>query len=488
MPAAARFRGIADRASSTRQSPDTLDRIGRNRTERRLAKRALVGWPSRDPKNAHEASFAAVSCCVSRMHRRSRISPVRAECRDDPKTAASATGSRAGARFSGSDPKFGSDPGCEGSRSEMAFGLGLRSKETSESAARSPSGFDRRSRFAIRLAPLDRLALVVLLLAFREADGHLHAAVLEVHADRHQRHPLLDGPANELPDFVAVQQQLAAAQRLVLGVAAMAVRADVHVVDEHFAVLDAGEAVAQVHAALADRLHLGPEQNQPGLERLEEMVVVRRLAVLGDVRLGFFAIGGWLHQEWFRVRGSFGTLRAQPSSMIARRYQDLVCWQLANELKRRVYAFTATMPAKRDFEYCDRIRRSARGAPRTIAEGFGRFRPADLARYLEFARASLAEAHNHLCDGRDQGYLSAALCQELGTLADRALGATTNLWKYLDGCKSKPNVQRRTLNPEPRTSFVPASPLATRQESCSPGPRSPCPRCRTPSRDRPRSG
>src|SRR5476649_1451920 len=104
----------------------------------------------------------------------------------------------------------------------------------------------------------------------------------------------------------------------------------------------------------------------------------------------------------FGVRSSeFGTICANAPAMVARRYQDLFCWQLSSELKRRVYAFIAMPPTSKDFEFCKQIRGSARGAPRTIAEGFGRFRPADFARYLEFARASLIETQNHLDDALD---------------------------------------------------------------------------------------
>ncbi len=65
-------------------------------------------------------------------------------------------------------------------------------------------------------------------------------------------------------------------------------------------------------------------------------------------------------------------------SMIARHYRELECWQLSNELKKRIYAFLATAPATNDFDFCKQIRGSARGATRTIAEGFGRFGPRTL--------------------------------------------------------------------------------------------------------------
>src|SRR6185436_7546158 len=89
--------------------------------------------------------------------------------------------------------------------------------------------FDGRARFAIDFALLDRLALVVVLLPFREADRHLDAAVLEVQPHRDEGHALLHRLPNQLADLVATKEQLAAAQRLVVRVTAMAVRADVHV-------------------------------------------------------------------------------------------------------------------------------------------------------------------------------------------------------------------------------------------------------------------
>jgi len=144
--------------------------------------------------------------------------------------------------------------------------------------------------------------------------------------------------------------------------------------------------------------------------------------------------------------------------MIARHYRELECWQLSNELKRRIYAFLATEPAAHDFDFCKQIRGSARGATRTIAEGFGRFRPADFARYLEFARGSLMETQNHLDDALDSGYMSESTHKELFALANRAIGATSGLHRYLKTChrgnfrpagNAGPSRGKRTRNPEP---------------------------------------
>src|SRR5437773_3462764 len=183
------------------------------------------------------------------------------------------------------------------------------------SLIRSAARFDCGARFAVGLTALDRLTFVVLLFSLGEAHGHLHAAVFEVHAHRYERHPFLDGLADQLADLVAMQQQLPAPQRLVLRIPAMAVRADVHVVDEHLAVFDAGEAVAQVHTAFADRFYLGAEEHDAGLEGFEQMVVVGRLAVLGDVRLRFLALRPVGHKRRY-LRPCCASLAASSTAAI----------------------------------------------------------------------------------------------------------------------------------------------------------------------------
>jgi four helix bundle protein len=117
-----------------------------------------------------------------------------------------------------------------------------------------------------------------------------------------------------------------------------------------------------------------------------------------------------------------------------KRYQDLVAWQLAYQLQRDVFALTATGSGSRDFKFRDQIRDSSASATRNIAEGFGRYRPAEFARFLDIARGSLTETHNSLRDGRDRGYLTAADTDRLQLLAGRAAKATTGVIRYLRSC------------------------------------------------------
>jgi four helix bundle protein len=132
--------------------------------------------------------------------------------------------------------------------------------------------------------------------------------------------------------------------------------------------------------------------------------------------------------------------------MVARRFEDLECWQLARELERRVFAFTDKPPASADFEFCRQIRKSSSSAPPNIAEGFGRFYPGDFARFTRNALGSLNETRDHLGTGFEKQYLTEELYRELKTLTNRAIGASVNLVKYLEGCKSswRAHRQRRT--------------------------------------------
>jgi four helix bundle protein len=65
--------------------------------------------------------------------------------------------------------------------------------------------------------------------------------------------------------------------------------------------------------------------------------------------------------------------------------------------------------------------------PANIAEGFLRFSPGDLMRFLDYAIASLGEAELHLRDGIQLGYFEPEACEEAFALARRCTTATARL-------------------------------------------------------------
>jgi len=118
--------------------------------------------------------------------------------------------------------------------------------------------------------------------------------------------------------------------------------------------------------------------------------------------------------------------------MIAHRYEELDAWQLANELKRKVYELVETSAARNDFDFRDQIRNSAASAPANLAEGFGYYRHPEFARHARTAKSSLMETQNHLGDGADRGHWTTERAQPLVKLADRAIGACVGLLAHLE--------------------------------------------------------
>ena len=115
----------------------------------------------------------------------------------------------------------------------------------------------------------------------------------------------------------------------------------------------------------------------------------------------------------------------------ARHFRELVCWQLARELKIALYEFAERPKVKNDFRSYSQVRDAAASAPRNIAEGFGRRTHADFAHFLDVARASLGECQNHLQDAVDRGYLSTDEFNSLNAVADRVCAAVAGLQRHL---------------------------------------------------------
>jgi four helix bundle protein len=144
-------------------------------------------------------------------------------------------------------------------------------------------------------------------------------------------------------------------------------------------------------------------------------------------------VGCLVSGAWCRVPGAAcGIQVALRTGMIARRYEELDAWRLANELKRDVYRLINGSEARDDRRFCEQLRDSAASAPANLAEGFGYYRHPEFAKHTRIAKASLMESHNHLGDGIDRGFWSAEAAGPLRHLADRAIGACVRLLAHLE--------------------------------------------------------
>ncbi|HMJ84867.1 MAG TPA: four helix bundle protein [Vicinamibacterales bacterium] len=131
--------------------------------------------------------------------------------------------------------------------------------------------------------------------------------------------------------------------------------------------------------------------------------------------------------------------------MIARRFEDLEAWQLANEVKKRVYALLDISKARKDRKFCEQITESAASAPANLSEGFGYYRHPEFARHTRVAKSSLMETQNHLGDGVDRGFWTDAQARPICELADRAIGKCVRLLAHLETTEAP-----GTINPPKR--------------------------------------
>ena len=141
--------------------------------------------------------------------------------------------------------------------------------------------------------------------------------------------------------------------------------------------------------------------------------------------------------------------------MKAERFEDLIVWQLSDQLQKEIFEFTSHPPTSRDFKYCDQIRDSIRSAKRNASEGFGRYYPKEFARFLRITQGSLQETKNHLLDGLRQKYLSAERHEQLKLLCLRAMKANVRLIAYLRTAKAPEPFDKHLEDPEPPEPFEP---------------------------------
>ena len=168
-----------------------------------------------------------------------------------------------------------------------------------------------------------------------------------------------------------------------------------------------------------------------------------------------------------------------------KRFTDLRAWQACVVYKRAVYHLCLQEPLASDWKRRGQLEDAVWGPPGHVAEGFGRFNPADFARFVVMARASLMESQNHLLDAVDRGYITDEQRLKLNALAEVALQETTGLLEYLQSPEALRNArrarerriatraERRTQNLEPRTSNP--EPGTPNSEPCNPEPPNPEP-------------
>lgn len=111
--------------------------------------------------------------------------------------------------------------------------------------------------------------------------------------------------------------------------------------------------------------------------------------------------------------------------------ESLRVWQLADDLRRCVHALAERPVVRRDFRFVSQLEDAASGVTRNIAEGYGRRRPREFARFLLIARGSLFELQDHLTDGTVRAHWTEPELRDTRILCRRTCGAVDGLIRYL---------------------------------------------------------
>jgi four helix bundle protein len=112
-----------------------------------------------------------------------------------------------------------------------------------------------------------------------------------------------------------------------------------------------------------------------------------------------------------------------------RHYRDLIAWQKAMDLARRIYTSTEIFPNSETFGLRMQLRRSAVSIASHIAEAHGRLNDAEMRRGLGSARAALNELETQTELASSLGFFQAGaanglleLSSEVGKLINGLIG------------------------------------------------------------------
>ena len=118
-----------------------------------------------------------------------------------------------------------------------------------------------------------------------------------------------------------------------------------------------------------------------------------------------------------------------------RSYRDLIVWQKARELVKKVYEGSESFPRNEVFGLTQQMRRAAVSVPSNIAEGYGRGSRPEYIRFLHIARGSLYEIETQLLLAEDLGYLSGDVSRSLQHAAE---SVSKLLYRLLASLRKQP--------------------------------------------------
>jgi four helix bundle protein len=114
-------------------------------------------------------------------------------------------------------------------------------------------------------------------------------------------------------------------------------------------------------------------------------------------------------------------------------HTDLICWQLADQLRLLLLTHTGDgTPAARDSRFTTNLRDAIGSACRNQSEGFYKFKHRQMKPFFNTARGSLGETLDGIKEGCDRKYFPREIADEMRSLCERAMKANLRFLKSLD--------------------------------------------------------
>ena len=117
-------------------------------------------------------------------------------------------------------------------------------------------------------------------------------------------------------------------------------------------------------------------------------------------------------------------------------YKELIVWQKAIALVKRVYEVTSAFPADERFGLVSQMRRAAVSVPSNIAEGQARHTTGEFIHGLSHAEGSLAELDTQLTIAIELQYCSQSMVADLFALLDEIRKMLNSLRRSLEKRRS----------------------------------------------------
>ncbi len=121
------------------------------------------------------------------------------------------------------------------------------------------------------------------------------------------------------------------------------------------------------------------------------------------------------------------------------RFEDLVIWQDARTICKRVKVLTSKGEFTKDFDLLRQVRRSSGSCMDNIAEGFEREGNKEFKNFLSIAKGSIGETRSQLYRALDYNYISKEEFEEVNILCAQLSKKIGSFMSYLKRTEYKGN-------------------------------------------------